>query len=127
MGNKVIKVIRKISGNEIKGDVSHPLYYSGYSLSQTIREVRAYFDNSLIGQTAVFLINTNLSEIENIPLNDKASVSQTANWIYYSSSAISSDAFARTEIDLTQLSTFAISAYCSVTDIGDPIQIELGN
>jgi len=127
MGNKVIKVIRKLSGNEITGDVSHPLFYYGTSLSYNIREINAVFDSQFIGQNAVFLINTNQSDILNIPVGDKISVSDNTNWLFYSSVTISTGGIAKAQIDISQIGSFAISAYCPVTDIGDPIQFELGN
>ncbi len=126
MGNKVIKVIRKVSGNLMSGVVHHPLSYYGTSLNYNIREINAVFDSLLIGQTAVFLINTVQADIASIPVGSKSSVTNNDNWIYYSSVNISDGGIAKAQVDISQIGSFAISAYCPVTTIGSQTDIYIG-
>lgn len=120
------RVNRRIFGHEIEGVGISAHEYYGTSLSPVLREIHARFDLSFAGREALFLINCNQQNIQNIPIGSTVEVFQTDYWEYYSSAVINEEGDLKTIINIEEIGSFAIGAFCPIITSGVEKEIILG-
>lgn len=126
--SKVIKINRILSGNNIIGQVSNP---SSYRLSLTpLGELNiiALYSSDDLGKKALFLINVNLTDIDDLDLLEPKIISKTNNWQVIGSSEViheNNEYLSRFRFDSSGIGICGIASYCPSTSLGDVIQVTL--
>lgn len=126
--NCVIKINRILSGNNITGQVSNPSSYR-FSLSPSgeLSIIAIYTQNDL-GKKALFLINVDLSDIEDLELTGPKVIEKTDNWKVIGASEIvleNNEYLSKFRFDSSGIGICGIASYCPSTSLGDVIQVTL--
>ena len=132
-----MRLNRKILGSELNGITYDP---EGYRYSSEVIDgeltgfvfVIAQFACTngtcpLQGEYAVFLMNSDIDDLELIAVGERTSVPMSSNWVYYGRGVINSFGEASVKVNRLEISLFAIAAYCPITTRGDVTEIRLGN
>jgi hypothetical protein len=127
MGNKVIKVIRIVTGKLVSGNVAVPIQYrQGLNNGTAIRIYADYSANEL-GKKAVFLININANDISLLQTSTPTTVNNNSNWTVIGICEVTQNGSvysAYVDLNPSQVGICGFASYCPQSEFGNNINVE---